>query len=704
MRDPLHDALPGLPAGREVLFQALLAAAAPLDELTISQWADRHRVVSAESGSPFPGPWSTDRVPHLREPMDCLHPDHPAREVSLKWSAQVGKTEIIVNWFGFIVDRAPGSMMIMLPSLDEAIKFNRVKLQPTIDASPKIRHRVAAENSRDEAASTTSFKRFAGGFAQIVTASSSKGLQMVSIRYMARDEISEYPLDTDGRGDPLDQSDARQKAYGDLAKKLNTSTPGLAGQCRISAKVEAGDRRRRYLPCPHCGDYQVLAYENMVAPSAATRQRACFACISCGSLIDQASRDEMFGNGRWIATRVRAGEPKVPDVIKAAQIDRWTCAPCEGRCRGWEPSYLLWAAYSTMESWTEIWKRGEAAKANPIKMKSFVQQDLGEAYEAASDAPQWEKLHGAREPFPARVVPYPAAVLTGFIDVQGDRLEWAVWAWGPRAEGWIIDRGVIPFPHALDEAWTAVDALVAKTYPTTGGAEIPVDLWGMDTGDDATDLYLRLRGRNHRLVACKGANKPSAIPITTSMVPMKDRRGKTVGKIALNHIGNFGLKSRIYQGLANLVAGRDASGRFPPETLHLCAEIFDEVQCRQITAEVLVDPREEAKGKARRALLQKAQDRREWMKKPGARNEALDIVVGCRALAFALGIDSYSPEQWARIWRERSIEPAAAPDLFEAQPGGPAAPTPRLFGLSKRPGAPARPSMAERLARLNRGS
>lgn len=123
----LHARLPGLAPGRRALAEALAQYAKPEQELSVSEWADRYRKVSAESGSRYPGPWATSRTPYLREPMDCLHPDHPARRVTLKFSAQTGKSEIPVNWFGFVVDRAPGTMLLVLPSLDEAIKFIRAK-------------------------------------------------------------------------------------------------------------------------------------------------------------------------------------------------------------------------------------------------------------------------------------------------------------------------------------------------------------------------------------------------------------------------------------------------------------------------------------------------------------------------------------------------------------------------------------------------
>jgi hypothetical protein len=78
---------PGLAAGRQTLVEEPTRLARPEVELTISEHADLYRVISPESGSPFPGPWRTDRVPYLREPMDCLHPDHPARRITLKASA-----------------------------------------------------------------------------------------------------------------------------------------------------------------------------------------------------------------------------------------------------------------------------------------------------------------------------------------------------------------------------------------------------------------------------------------------------------------------------------------------------------------------------------------------------------------------------------------------------------------------------------------
>lgn len=648
----LREMFPELPDGRAVLAEAFVRAATPEQELTVSEWADRYRIVAAESGSRFPGPWSTSRVPYLREIMDCLHPDHPARTVTSKASAQSGKTEVPVNWFGFVVDRAPGTMMIVLPSLDEAIKFNRVKLQPAIDSSPQIRHRVKPENSRDEAASTTSFKRYAGGFAQIITASSSKGLQMVSIRYLVMDEVSEYPLDTDGRGSPIEQAERRQKAYGDLAKAYRSSAPGLTGECRITEMYEAGDRRRLYVPCPHCDVFQVLAYENMQAPSETTKNRVTFSCIACGSLIDQIQRSDMLARAQWIPTWVKEGADQVSATIPANQISRWACPPCEGRCRDRQPSYAWWAAYSPFEAWADIWQRGENAKGKPLAWKVFVQQDLGESYDPSADAPEWEKLVAARTDWARGTAPWPACFLTGFIDVQESpaRLEWAVWAWGPGCEGWIVDHDVIPHAVETDEAWHEVDQLLGRTFQTANGNPLPVSSWGIDTGYMSPIIHRRAANR-HNLRLCKGVSGDrmrQALPCVVKKTKLSNQKGRLLRArpMLLHWIGNFGLKSAIYQGLRNLVGGPDADGHFPVGTLHLPSWVGEDY-AKQLTAEVLFDPKTEAKGKSKRAMLERPGDQREWRKLPGRPNEALDIVVGSRALAWLEKIDSWTPEQWA---------------------------------------------------------
>lgn len=644
----LRADIPDLLDGWLVMATAFSEASIIEEELTVSEYADRFRVVSAQSGSPYPGPWRTDRVPYLREPMDCLHPDHPASQVTLKFSAQTGKSEVGINWFCFIVDRAPAPILTILPTLDEAIKYNRIKLQTSIDASPKIRHRVRAENSRDESASTTSFKRFAGGFDQITTATSSKGLQMISVCNLIMDEVSGFPADTDGRGSPVQQARSRLKAYGDRSKQLLLSTPGELGICVITEEHAAGDQREYYMPCPQCGAYQTWPFEKMRGP-AGQSSRPHFVCEAAGCVVEQIDREGMLAAGRWVPTWVPEGHQPAPQVIAADEIDAWAIAPCTGIVRTRNPSYAFWAAWSPMEQWAAIWKRGEEAFGDPAKEKVFTQQDLGKAWEPKSDTPDWDRLLACRIPATRGTVPWPVAILYGFIDVQGSRFEWGVWGFGPGFQGWLIDRGVIAGDAGSDEAWSTIDAITSRKWPTVGGREMAVNQWGIDTGAYTQTLYDRV-SRRATLVACKGDNKPRSAPFRLSRADLRDERGNIIAgrRLDLVLIGNFELKMTVYEGLRHLVAGPKPDGSWPQATLHL-PDWCGEDELKQLTAEVLIDRRTEVRGNGKRASLVKAGDAREWRKRFGWANEGLDIAVGCRALAWGAGAGAIDIARWREL-------------------------------------------------------
>jgi phage terminase large subunit GpA-like protein len=664
-------AFPALPDGGAVLFGGLEAGSRQQDELTLSQFADLHRKVSAESGSPWPGDFITDRVPYLREPQDCLHPDHPARRVVARWAAQLGKSTAIENWFCFIVDRAPGSMMIVLPSIEEALKFNRIKLQPTIDASPRIAHKVLPVSSRDEQGSTTSFKKFAGGFAQIVNAGSSKGLQMVSIKYLAMDEVTGYAKDVDGRGSPRDQARARQKFYGDLAKEWQGSTPGVIGECVVTADFDAGDRRFYYVPCPHCSVYQALEIDQMRGPDV--ERPAHFRCLACDGVMLDGHKTDMLVRGRWIARRVADGANPVPAVIAAEDVKSWACPPCEGRCREWQPTYHLWAAYAPREKFADIWTRWEDAQGDTTKMRTFCQQDLAEPYDPGGVAVQWEKVVEAarKEPYARGVIPAGAALVVAAADVQTYGIKYGVFAMGPRGQRWLIDAEVFSGPpDQSDEPWISLADALARRYRTAGGGEKGIDLAGVDSGWSTQRVYafcahrpnvFALDGRHHRNLPWLG---------TPSKKDVKDSRDRVVAKVLLYPVGLYDVKTEVVAGLANFVQGANEAGAWPRNTLHLTSEICDEEFAREITAERLVDPDEEARAsvtrRARSLINPKAP--REWKKIIGRANDWFDVTVYALALAWHIERKwRLSAERWADLLVEVHGKPVE-PDLFSGAP------------------------------------
>ena len=133
----------------------------PDPDLTVSEWADRHRMLSGRA-SAEPGRYRTARTPYMREIMDRLSPGDPTQRIVFMKAAQVGATEAGNNWIGFVIHQAPGPMLAVQPTVELAKRNSRQRIDPLIDESPELRERVKPARSRD-AGNTMLSKEFAGG-------------------------------------------------------------------------------------------------------------------------------------------------------------------------------------------------------------------------------------------------------------------------------------------------------------------------------------------------------------------------------------------------------------------------------------------------------------------------------------------------------------------------------------------------------------
>ncbi|MGY6663375.1 MAG: phage terminase large subunit family protein [Glycocaulis sp.] len=644
---------PDLASGASVVFTGI-AACTPQEEVTVSQWADRHRGISGQSGSPHEGQWSTDRAPYLREIMDVMGVEHPAPRVVVRGSAQSGKSQALNNAVGHTIDTQPRSIMVMTPSLSKALAWNREQWEPMVEATPRLALKVMAQRSRSEKDSTSFHKRFRGGFLKLVTASSAKELQSSTIGLLVLEEPTDYPLDADGRGDPIDQARHRMDAWGEEAKELAASTPGEKGKCRITAMYEAGDQRRFFLPCPHgeCGQYHELAFERMKEWEG----RPVFACPSCGSAIEEHHLAGMLAQGCWVKTYTSddPANPAPPSIIAAEDMGAWRGRGSEGRY----PSFHFWQAYSPFASWRKIWAEAQEARANPEKLRTFYQQVLAEPYELAHDRPDWEAVRDVMTSpviirHAGRVVrgqmPEWAAVLIGSGDVQDDRLEWAYYGFGPGGRFARIDAGVIPIPAQDPRAWQELARVAGYQYEGPHMELTGADRFGVDTGGHFTHEAYRF-ARQAGVLALKGARDGDAPPITLGKrVKVKDTRGKVVARIPIHWVGTHNLKKRLYHGLAQAALSAETKELEPGS--FLLDPQSTEIDYRQITAEYLV----EDVIKGRRVAY--------WDKAKHQANEQTDLAVYALAMAIGFGVDRFDADGWQALFARRAKDQALSDAL-----------------------------------------
>lgn len=591
---------------------------APDTERTVDQWADASRYVAAESGSPYPGKWITDRVPYTRAVMQAMSLSHPCRRVTFAKSAQTAGSECGLNLLGQIMAETPAPVMVMLPSIDEAGAYNRLKLQPMIDATPAVRSRVRNIVSRDETSSTTTFKRFAGGYLQIVGANSSKNLQMRSARVAIREEVSEYPFDVDGRGDPMLLLEERLQAFSGREKIIDISTPGLEGTCRVTKLYDQSSKGRYLVPCPHCHTGQVLDFKNLRWDLG--KELAEYACAHCGTLIAGHHKPAMIAAGEWVHDW--------PDLVES------------------HVGFHINALYSPFLTWLDVARKFEAARADG-NLKVFTQQQLGLAFKEQGEAPDHARLHATRDrDRQLKRLPPEALWLTGAADVQGDRIEWDVYAWGPGLTCWLIDTGIIVGQPTDEATWRQLTEVADRRYTDSRGRTWPVDAFGCDSGYMSQAVY---RWAAHdsaptgRRYALDGQGRPSLPALGTPKKIDVAHDGRKIGAVLLWPVGTHSLKLAHYAAIRRTLAPPPSDGTIQRGLLNLPG-VVDEDYCRQLTAEFLYQP---AKGKP------------EWRVITGTRNERLDTAVYARALAHHL-TDSLTPADWQGLAATRAIDPTAS--------------------------------------------
>lgn len=594
--------------------------------LTVSEWADRHRVLSSKS-SAEPGRWRTSRTPYLKAIMDCLSPTSPIERVVFMKAAQLGATEMGSNWIGYVIHHAPGPMMAVWPTVEMAKRNSKQRIDPLIEASSVLMERIAPARSRDSG-NTVLAKEFQGGVLVMTGANSAVGLRSMPVRYLFLDEVDGYPLDVEGEGDAISLAEARTRTFA-RRKIFIVSTPTIAGASAIEREYEASDQRRYFVPCPHCHHDQWLRFEQLRWQKGQPETVA-YICESCGALIEEHHKTWMLEQGEWRAT-----------------------APhYKGKTAGFHLSSL----YSPVgwRSWRDIaasWENAISQTAgSAAAIKTFKNTELGETWVEEGEAPDWQRLLERREDYAVGTIPQGGLLLVGAADVQKDRIEVSIWAFGRGKESWLIEHRVLMGDTVRDGVWKALGALVNEHWTHASGAMMPLTRFALDTGFATQEAYAFVRAcRDPRVMAVKGVPRGAAlVGIPTAVDVAKDgrrlRRGIKVFSIAVGIA-----KLEFYNNLKKSpdVAEDGVTPVYPVGFIHLPKVDGEFIQ--QLCAEQLITRRN-----------RNGFPIREWQKMR-ERNEALDCYVYARAAAAAAGLDRFEERHWRELERQLGVGPPPLP-------------------------------------------
>lgn len=480
----------------------VLAGMTPPDDLTVTQWAEAKRRLSAESAAE-PGPWRTERTLYLREPMDAFT-DPKVRHIVMVAASQVGKSEFLNNCIGYIIDEDPGSILFIHPTTIDAQEYSKLRIAPMLRDSPALRQKIAAPKSRDSH-NTILQKAYPGGILTMCGSTEAHALASKPIRYVFGDERDRWATSAGNEGDPWDLAMARQTTFYN-AKAVEVSTTTIKNASAIEAAYYTGTMERWNSKCPHCGEYHEIRwsdirfeYDEIIVSHKKTYKvkKVYYTCPGCGCISTEAEMKR--APAKWIAENPEAYGQGTRSFWLNAFVSQWA-------------------------SWESIVLKYLNALGSTKKMQVVFNTCFGEPWEDRGDIEDEDSLLARREDYgkdkngePVELPP-GVLVLTAGVDTQDDRMEYEIVGHGFFGETWGIEKGIVMGRPDDDATWNKLDEVVFdRVMRFENGVGLRVSMSFVDEGGHFTQsVRAQCNARISKKVFCikgmPGQDKPYISP------------------------------------------------------------------------------------------------------------------------------------------------------------------------------------------------
>lgn len=571
----------------------------PRERMLVSDWADNYRVL-VQGSSAEPGKWNTSRAEYQREIMNVVN-DPDVVNVVIKSSAQIGKTEIVLNVIGYYMEYEPSPILVLQPTIEMAQAFSKDRLAPMIQATQILRDKVQAPRAKDSD-NTILHKSFPGGHVTISGANSPASLASRPIRIVLMDEIDRYPSSAGSEGSPIKLAEKRANTFWNK-KFIKVSTPTIASTSEIEKEFRKGSMEEWSVQCPKCGKFQEYNFKRL---NFKDMKMSCEHCESAYTQQEWAEQPH-----KWVAEHPERKTFRSFHLnAMASPWVKWESLVAE-----FEEAYDEYKKYGSTE-----------------KLKTFVNTVLGEVWEERGEGADEKELYLRREQYEAEV-PDGTIVLTAGIDTQDDRLEIEVVGWGADYESWGIRKFVIHKDPVLESTWDELEEYIKETtFKFKSGNELNIAAACVDTGGHRTNQvykFIRKCEKMHiPIYGIKGYANTPGIPLIykRTKVEIKNAKGKVVDS---THIMILGVDS----GKDDIVAWLNVENP-GPRYCHFPNDDkrgYDEIYFKGLTSEEKVQKMVNGRMKI------------QWVKKDGVRNEPFDL----RIYAYA-AVEMISPN-WSLL-------------------------------------------------------
>jgi phage terminase large subunit GpA-like protein len=535
-----------------------------------SVWCEEHRVLTMSS---LPGPWKNHVTPYLVGIMDAIW--HPAVECVICCKApQTGMTEAIYNCIGYAADCDPGPVLVVMPDEITARDNSRDRIQPMFSSSTRLSRYLTG--SRDDLSGLRINLTHMPIY--MAWARSAARLANKPIRMVFFDEIDKYPDFSNQReADPISLGTKRTITYRRTRKIVKGSTPTIeAGPITQAMRHEAQAVFDWVAVCPDCRREQVMVFgqikwgDSRDAEEVEQQRRARYECRHCGSLWDDARRDQAVRHGCW---RARVGDE--PDGDHGGELMDYLDRQRPAKIGFHIPSWV--SHFVSLSDAAAAFLRGLRDKT---KLRDFKNNHEAAPWVIHQQARKEDAILALRDERPAGMVPSAGVVaaLTAGIDTQDNGFWYEVraWGWGQQADSWQVRFGFVESFAALEQV------LFGSEYKDADGVRHALKFALIDSGGHRTaEVYDYCRTPHPApVMAAKGQGRMSGM--------------HTVGKIDVYPGTTKAIPGGVKLLNLNVNQYKDAlDGRLQvlpvdPGAWRMCAECSEE-WARQMTAEVIDD-------------------------------------------------------------------------------------------------------------------
>lgn len=588
--------------------------------INLVEWSEENFYLSAES-SYVEQKWVT--IPWQRGIMLAISNDD-IRVVNWIKSARVGATKIMLAASFYFAHHKNRTQIFYQPNDKDAEEFCSAEVDTALRDVPCMRE-IFPDLGKQTKNNKNDKKQFLGSILYIKGGKAGTNYRRISADVIFYDELEGFDKDIQGEGSPLKLGDKRLE--GSLfPKSVRMTTPKTKNGSLIEGAVKASDcLMRYYVPCPHCGEYQVLKWGGPDVPYGMKWDKdnpksVHYCCEHHGCAIHNNDLPMMNEAGFWANDDLTV---KMNNDGYFFDENNIAIPPPQNL------SFHIWTAYSPFVQWSLLVSEFMSAQRvlreenDPTELKTFVNTTLGETWEdEQAERMDTDVLMDQREHYPEDGFDKKGLFIVGSFDMQDDRIEGKIKVYGKNKESWLLDVIVIYGNPTQPDMWDALERRVNKTYLREDGVELPVSRFTFDSGGHYTNEVYQFCNRIglHRAIPTKGAS--------TYGEPLYKFPKKTNEYgVYLVIIGTDTVKDIVYGRLRSTIEeveeGTDRFGicHFP------IADFCDRSYFDQLTSEVKVY-------KKHRGRMIQVYDNE------GRRNEMLDTECGC-VVAFEISLRHY---------------------------------------------------------------